>query len=189
MVFFRTINTLCTIPKNVRFSIRLYSYAAESNMQFVLKNISSMLSCNEQTAKDVYEKFPSIRAVTALVRAKKNIVVLTENGVSKQLIGDNPFLLNLELGMLCNRNAFYYLIQLFYTSSTDALHRKLEMIKRMHPRHIDDFVPLLEMREPILRDVADQAVTEYNTIPERSRIYYLSRELRVRKRIWSLILR
>lgn len=63
--------------------------------------------------------------------------------------------------------------------STDALQRKLEIIKRMQPRHIDDFVPLLDMREPILRDVAKTAATEYNVIPDRSRIYYLSKELQV----------
>lgn len=90
--------------------MRLYSYAAESNMQFVLKNISSMLSCNEQTALNVYEKFPSIRAVAELSRMKQNIMVLTNNGVSKQIIGENPFLLNLELGIWIFRQYFIFVM-------------------------------------------------------------------------------
>lgn len=62
--------------------------------------------------------------------------------------------------------------------STDALERKLETIKRMQPRHIDDFIPLLDMKEPILREITVMAAKEYD-IPEKSRIYYLSRELQV----------
>lgn len=54
------------------------------------------------------------------------------------------------------------------------------MIKRMKPRHIDDFVPLLDMTESTLHEVATMSAKEYDDIPENNRIYYLSRELEVR---------
>lgn len=49
----------------------------------------------------------------------------------------------------------------------------------MQPRHIDDFMPLLDMKEPVLREVAAMTANEYGVIPEKNRIYYLSKELRV----------
>lgn len=56
----------------------------------------------------------------------------------------------------------------------------METIKRMQPKHIDDFIPLLDMKEPILREVSAIMAKEYGVIPEKNRIYYLSKELQVR---------
>lgn len=53
------------------------------------------------------------------------------------------------------------------------------MVKQMRPDHIDDFIPLLDMTEKILREVAVMSAHEWNVIPENSRIYYLSKELQV----------
>lgn len=49
----------------------------------------------------------------------------------------------------------------------------------MVPNHIDDFIPLLAMKEPILNKVAAMATAERALIPEKSRIYYLSKKLQV----------
>lgn len=98
MLLLRTVNVLGKFPTNFQFSLQLHSFAVESNMNFMLKNICQIMSCSEQTALTVYQAFPSIRSVTALSRMKQNIKLLTNNGVSKELICDNPFLLNLEIG-------------------------------------------------------------------------------------------
>lgn len=98
MLLLRTIHTLCKFPATFQFSTQLNSFAVESNMNLVIQNICLILPCSEQTALNIYQKFPSIRSVTALSRIKQNIQLLTDNGVSKELIADNPFLLNLEIG-------------------------------------------------------------------------------------------
>lgn len=67
-------------------------------MNFMLENIGQMLSCNKKTAKSVYHNFPSICPVTTLRQIKENIDLLKQNGVSKELIAENPFLISLEFG-------------------------------------------------------------------------------------------
>ncbi|KAG4071040.1 hypothetical protein HA402_001477 [Bradysia odoriphaga] len=94
--------------------------------------------------------------------APESTAYLTNSGVSKYVIDNNPFLLDMKL---------------------DALHCKMAILKQMRPRHIDDFVPLLKIEEPILRDVAIKAAEEYDTIPEQHRIYYFSKELQVKNMV------
>lgn len=49
----------------------------------------------------------------------------------------------------------------------------------MKPNYIDDFIPLLTMKVSTLQKVAAMAVAERDVIPEKSRIYYLSKKLQV----------
>lgn len=98
MLLLRAVNDLVKLSTKFHISSQLHTFAVESNMNFVLKNICEILSCSDQAALTVYQTFPSIRSVTALSRIKENVELLANNRVSKALIADNPFLLNLEIG-------------------------------------------------------------------------------------------
>lgn len=49
----------------------------------------------------------------------------------------------------------------------------------MQPRTITDFLPLIELNQSQLNKIAILAEDELDQVPERHRIYYFSKELKV----------
>lgn len=118
----RGLNNLFKFQLNFRFSSQSISsiqnvynksfFVVDSKMESLLKNIRLTLSCSEKTALTVYQKFPSIRSFNAINRIKPNISLLLKNGVSKESIADNQFLLILKIGWLLHTTFIYLLFQL-----------------------------------------------------------------------------
>lgn len=49
----------------------------------------------------------------------------------------------------------------------------------MSPKDVNDFLPLLEMKLPELKRIAQHAQVEKDIVPEGNRIYLFSRDLKV----------
>ncbi|KAJ6625704.1 Transcription termination factor, mitochondrial, partial [Pseudolycoriella hygida] len=157
MLFLRRTNVFFS-PRIFPFLSQLYSLSTNSKKPAVLTDISQILSCSEETARNVCKTFPTTQSLTSVTQIKENVNFLIDSGTSKDVINANLNLLAMENGVL---------------------QRKLQIIKRMQPRHIDDFIPLLDIKEPILEHIAAKAKAERKIVPDNNRIYYLSKELQL----------
>lgn len=66
-----------------------------------------------------------------------------------------------------------------FRHSSDVIKKKLDLIDKMKPRQIEDFLPLVEMKIPELEKCVSEANYEADRIPEGHRIYFLSKQLNV----------
>lgn len=49
----------------------------------------------------------------------------------------------------------------------------------MSPKDVNDFLPLLELKLPVLKHIAQHATAERNIVPKENRIYFFSEKLKV----------
>lgn len=61
----------------------------------------------------------------------------------------------------------------------DSLKRKIDLLNKLEPRQLDDFVPLLTLDEKELSNLVKRLSKEKNEIEQGNRIYYLSEMLKV----------
>lgn len=61
----------------------------------------------------------------------------------------------------------------------DSLKRKIDLLNKLEPRQLDDFVPLLTLDEKELSNLVKRLSKEKNEIEQGNRIYYLSEILKV----------
>lgn len=132
-------------------------------------------------------KNKTIRKVKLKGNASSDITlnkhILLENGVTVETIVDHPSVL--WTGIYINS---YKLVNVSFTLSTvcsiDAcdLKGRLELIQRMKPKHINDFVPLLLFDQIKLEEVVNSAQNDIHVLPNGyiHRIYYLSDKLQVK---------
>lgn len=62
----------------------------------VIANICQKFNCTESSAKNIYNKFPSLRSINAI---KNETLDLLRDNVSSQTIVENPSLVLMEVGM------------------------------------------------------------------------------------------
>lgn len=69
----------------------------------------------------------------------------------------------------------------FSYSFPGALQTKLQILLNfdLSKKMINDFVPLLEIKESYLRQIFEQFAEEQSQIPHENRIYYFSQKLNV----------
>lgn len=157
------------------------SFAFEPNMRFVLKSLRQLLTCTESKAYSIYDQFPTIRSIDMLNTVGNNIDILMKCGITSETITENPFLLVMTAGNLDLKLVCYYKIA-NQLSIADVLQEKLNILRTISSTEnmINDFVPLLEMREERLKQVCDSMDAESDLIPGGNRIYYFSHKLNVR---------
>ncbi|KAH8335797.1 hypothetical protein KR074_006098 [Drosophila pseudoananassae] len=99
-------------------------------------------------------------------------------GVARRSFVEYPWLLSLDNSELSlSRKSF--VLQLYNLSILERLELKLQLIKSMDMRDINDFVPFLRLTVPRLRKLVSALNSERNTIPLGNRVYYISDKLQV----------
>lgn len=100
----KSIVDLVSVP-NVQ---RKKSYRFEPHMKSILQKLRTLLTCTESKAYSIYDQYPSIRSIDNMDIVRKNIEILTKNGISSQTIIDNPFLIVMNEGGYWNSFMRYY---------------------------------------------------------------------------------
>lgn len=185
------------------FSIKK-TYYFEPHMRLVLNALRQLLTCTESKALNIYDQFPSIRSIDTMSTVGNNIDILMKRGVTTETIIENPFLLIMTEGIVSMTKSRYLMrhmhqiLHLTYLNFqyiyiifrlicfrnnfvTDVLQTRLSILHKLNlsDKTINNFVPLLEMKEYQLRKVCDSIMTESKLVPGGNRIYYLSNKLKV----------
>lgn len=109
-----------------------------------------------------------------LLKINTNIECLHGKNVKAQSILDNLWILGVPTSKF-----LYQLRNVFWSFLLGYLEEKIQLIEKLQPRDINDFLPLIRVSVPILSRTQSLVLEEMNLIPERHRIYYLSKRLEV----------
>lgn len=118
--------------------------------------IRGLLDCSNEEAKQFIAKEQSLK------KLQPNFVcsiisLLLQEGVSAAFILDNPWILLQQEG---------------------DIKSKLSIIKRMKPKKLEDFVPMITLKNEDLLKVAKIIEFQASTTPMGNRIYYFSSRLK-----------
>lgn len=114
-----------------------------------------------------------------------NIKILMKNDISSESILDNPFLIVMNEGENTFVTAWTEInYSNFSLQFSDELQAKLDILLNFNlsSANINDFVPLLQINQPYLRQIFDLFAQEQSQIPCENRIHYFSRKLNVGNR-------
>lgn len=169
-------------------------YKFESNMKPILKTLRTLLSCTERKAYSIWDQYPSIRSDDMMKKVGNNIGILMKWGISSEIILENPFLIVMN-GGLDHRNLsattlttiiiskLISIVEIMFYSLqfSDDLQSKLNILLEFNlsKKTINDFAPLVQIKEPYLRQIFELFAQEQNQIPHGNRIYHFSRKLNV----------
>lgn len=180
-------NTTIVPLKTVQFAFRWKATSVPSPSQnMVIGNLCEKLKCTEIVAKNIYDECPTLRSVDAI--QNDSLQMLSKN-LSLLSIVENPELVTMDLGeidfILIPNFIFiwtkFFRFRRFNSFALETLTRKIELIYAVEPKNLDDFAPLLQIKEKELRDIVYKRM-----LKERdevgiygNRIYYISDKLQV----------
>lgn len=146
--------------------------------------IKKLLPVSYQQGLKIFDEVPALRSNYQMVLMKPNIDLLLKNKISVETIIENPFLLLMKRGKyaLCSvRKRTSVALQFIKISLiyAEVIEEKLQIIEEMYPKDVNDFSPLLELKLPVLKQIANQAKVERNFVPAGNRIYFFSKNLKV----------
>lgn len=124
---------------------------------YLMTRVKSLLNCTQQEIKELISKEQSLKKMQPTFVC--NIITyLLEEGLSKAIILENPWLL---------------------LQREDDIREKIPIIKSMEPKKIDDFVPLAVIKREELYKLAKIMEHQRGTLEHENRIYYFSDKLKV----------
>ena len=118
--------------------------------------IKSLLDCSNEAAKHFIAKEQSLKKLQPSFLCNL-ITLLLQEGVSSAFILDNPWILLQQEG---------------------DIKAKLAIIKRMKPKKLEDFVPMITLKSEELSKIAKIIEFQASTTPYGNRIYYFSNRLK-----------
>lgn len=148
----------------------------------VIANLSEKLCCNEYVAKNIYNEFPLLRSVDVI---NNNSLELLRSQVSAQSIIENPSLITMNTGNVFQEYLKFTKIDFVFSTFLDILKEKINLLKSIKPRKLDDFAPLLALDQKELKRLVARFLKDENEIERGNRIYFLSEKLKVIE--WSHI--
>lgn len=135
----------------------------------IVKSLKSLLQCDESEAAEIYYSY--VNEISELHSAKNNIQYLLNISISRETILENGFLLTLSL---------------------NDIKQKLEILKQMLPKKIEDFIPLMCADSFELSNYKT-FLECHNSIGLAHPIYYFSEQLNViilhfQSHLWPIFL-
>ncbi|XP_031640728.1 uncharacterized protein LOC116352346 [Contarinia nasturtii] len=135
---------------------------SDSIADLVIENLSRKLCCSEDIAAKIYNDFPTLRQINAI---KTDTLEVLRSNLSAKSIFENPSLL---------------------TTDIESLEKKINMLKSMQPKNLDDFAPLITLSEIKFKKLVggllkDKYKPEFHG--HTNRIYYLSERLQVEPQV------
>ncbi|XP_031616825.1 uncharacterized protein LOC116336809 isoform X2 [Contarinia nasturtii] len=127
-----------------------------------IAELSRKLCCSEDIAAKIYCDFPALRQINAI---KTDTLVYLRSQLSAESIFENPSLLTIDI---------------------ESLDKKIDVLKSMQPKSLDDFAPLLTLDEIKLQELVGGLLKDkYKPAihGHTNRIYYLSERLQVEPQV------
>lgn len=121
----------------------------------IVESLKSLLECSESESAEIY--YSHINEINELMCAVANVQYLLKIPICRKTILENGFLLPMPLS---------------------EIEEKLDILREMQPKKIDDFIPLMRVDTSELKDYKTD-LKSYNSIGLNHPIYYFSEQLKV----------
>ncbi|XP_055313465.1 uncharacterized protein LOC129574886 isoform X2 [Sitodiplosis mosellana] len=121
----------------------------------IVESLKSLLECNDSDSSEIYYNY--VNEINELVSAKNNIAYLLGIKVKLETIRENGFLLSMPI---------------------DEIEEKLDILKSMKPKNIEDFIPLMSVDTAVLDEYRCKLEKQF-TIGRDHPIYYFSEQLEI----------
>ncbi|XP_031636836.1 uncharacterized protein LOC116349497 isoform X2 [Contarinia nasturtii] len=138
------------------------TFTSKPQEYLAIANLSRKLCCTEDIAAQIYSDFPALRQINAI---KTDTLELLRANLSAESIFENPSLLTIDI---------------------EYVDKKIDVLKSLQPKSLDDFAPLLRLSTfklkklvgGLLKDKYEPAIHGHT-----NRIYYLSERLQVEPQV------
>lgn len=142
----------------------------------IVESLKSLLQCDDSESSEIYYNY--VNEISELESAKKNIKYLLNLNVKLRTIKENGFLLPMPIGTnykIYLARIILRIINLFL----EEIEEKLNILKSMKPKNIEDFIPLM-IADTISLEKYQFNLENCYAIESNHPIYYFSEKLEVR---------
>lgn len=147
-----------------------------------INKVSTLLDCEQKEAAELVEEHP-VLFLEDIDHVWENINLLTENGISTDMIKENIWLLYFNLGMSSSLSfTMVFLLRVISVLFSDDLQSRISSIKQWNVQdyEIKDFLPLFKLSPIDFQRTSDTIIEEKDRIPYGNRIIYLAHFLQVK---------